>query len=93
MAALFRMVLFVLFFEVLFYVLLSIYIRSLQREKLEDIWDDRHPEMSGNNPARREFVRKSMVGFERTLKARLVALVFVVPTLAVIGIVVWVNWQ
>ncbi|RJL20886.1 hypothetical protein [Paracoccus siganidrum] len=93
MAALFRLIVLVLLLEVMFFLLLRIYIRSLRREKLEDIWDDRHPEMAGNNPARREFVRKSMVGFEKSLKSRLIWLVFVIPTAAIMAIVVMVNWQ
>lgn len=93
MAALFRLIVLVLLLEVMFFLLLRIYIRSLRREKLEDIWDERHPEMAGNNPARREFVRKSMVGFEKSLKSRLIWLVFVIPTAAIMAIVVMVNWQ
>lgn len=91
--ALFRLIVLVLLLEAMFYLLLRIYLRSLQREKLEDRWDARHPEMAGNNAARDEFVRKSMVGFDRTLKSRLLWLVFIIPTIAIMGIVYWVNWQ
>lgn len=93
MGALIRLIVFVFLIEAMFYLLLRIYIRSLRREKLEQIWDERHPGLPGNTPARREFVRRSMVGFERTLKSRLLWLVFVVPTLVIIGIVIQVNWQ
>ncbi|MBU3030308.1 hypothetical protein [Paracoccus marinaquae] len=93
MAALFRLIVLVLLLEAMFYLLLRIYIRSLRRERLEEIWDARHPDRAGNNPARDEFVRKSMVGFDRTLKARLLWLVFIIPTLAVMAVVYWVNWQ
>ncbi len=34
-----------------------------------------------------------MVGYDRTLKSRLLWLVFVVPNLVIIGIVIRVNWQ
>ena len=93
MSAFFRLIAIVIALEALFYVLLTIYIRSLQREKLEGIWDDRHPDAAGPNEQRSEFVRKSMVGFERTLKSRLLLLVFVVPTLAIMAIIYYVNWQ
>lgn len=93
MSALFRLVILVFLLEAMFYLLLRIYIRSLRREKLEDAWDARHPEMAGNNPMRAEFVRKSMVGFDRTLKSRLLWLVFIIPTLAIMGIVWWVNMR
>lgn len=88
-----RMIAIVVAIEALFYVLLSIYIRSLRRERLEEIWDDRHPDQAGDSRERREFVRRSMIGFEKTLKARLVALVFVIPTLSIMGIVYYVNMR
>lgn len=93
MAALARLIVFVLLIEVMFYLLLRIYIRSLRRERLEEVWDVRHPDMAGNNEARDEFVRRSMIGFDKTLKSRLLWLVFIIPTLAIMGIVYWVNWQ
>lgn len=93
MVALFRLILFVLIAETVFFLMLRIYFRSLRHERLEDIWDARHPDQAGNNPARREFVRKAMIGFEKTLKVRLLWLVFVLPTLVIIGIAGWVNWR
>jgi len=93
LAAFFRLIVFVLLAEAMFYLLLRIYIRSQRRERLEEIWDRRHPELAGNTRLRDEFVRKSMVGYDRTLKSRLLWLVFVVPNLVIIGIVIRVNWQ
>lgn len=88
-----RLIAIVIAIEALFYVLISIYVRSLQRERLEERWDKRHPDRAGHSPERREFVRKAMVGFDKTLKARLVALVFVLPNIALAAIVYYVNWQ
>lgn len=93
MIALFRLIVLVFLLEAMFYLLLRIYIRSLRRERLERIWDQRHPDRAGNNGARDAFVRKAMVGFEKSLKSRLLWLVFIIPTLAIMGIVYWVNWQ
>jgi hypothetical protein len=93
LAALFRLILFLLIAETAFYLLLRIYLRSLRRERLEETWDSRHPAMPGNTPARRAFVRRSMTGFDKTLKSRLLLLVFVLPNLAIMGIIYWVNWQ
>lgn len=93
MIALFRLIVLVLLLEAMFYLLLRIYIRSLRRERLEQVWAERHPEMVGNHAARAEFVRKAMVGFDKSLKSRLLWLVFILPTLAIMGIVYWVNWQ
>lgn len=88
-----RLIIIVLVVETLFFFLLRIYIRSLRYEKLEEEWDARHPEKAGDSAERDEFVRKSMVGFEKSLKARLTWAVFILPTLAIMGIVYWVNWQ
>ncbi|WP_378942147.1 hypothetical protein [Paracoccus sp. R86501] len=91
--ALIRLWLFMLAVQLLFYVLLRVYVRSEQVERLEDRWDARHPDRAGDSAARRAFIAKAMAGFEKTLKARLTLLVFVLPTLAVLGIVYLVNWH
>ena len=93
MAAFFRLILFLLIAETVFYLLLRVYLRSLRTERLEETWDERHPAMAGNSPARRAFVRRAMTGFDRTLRSRLLLLVFVLPNLAVMGIIYWVNWR
>ncbi|AUH32480.1 hypothetical protein [Paracoccus tegillarcae] len=93
MIALFRLLLLVLLLEVAFYLLIRLYLRSLRREALENEWASRHPDQVGNNPARDEFVRRSMVGFDKSLKGRLLWLVFIIPTATIMGIVYWVNWQ
>lgn len=93
MTALFRLIVLVLLLEAMFYLLLRIYIRSLRREKLEEIWDERHPDLTGNDALRDAFVRKAMVGFDKTLKSRLLWLVFILPTVAMMAVVYWVNWQ
>lgn len=93
MAALFRLALVLLLLEAVFFVLLRLYIRSQRHERLEEIWDRRHPDMAGDSLARREFIRRSMLGFDKSLKSRLIWLVFILPTLAILTIVIIVNWQ
>ena len=93
MFVLLRMMAFLFLIEAFFYLLLSIYLRSTKKEELEKEWDRRHPDRAGDSPERREFARRSMVGFQKTLKARLVGLVFILPTIA-IGVIAWyVNVQ
>lgn len=92
MMALIRLVALIIVIEALFYVLLSIYIRSLRREALEKEWDNRHPEKAGASPERREFVRRTMVGFSKTLRARLIAWVMVLPVVAIVTIIFFVNY-
>lgn len=91
--ALIRLWLFLLAVQTVFYILLRLYIRSSQVERLENRWDARHPDQAGNSAARRAFIAKAMTGFNRTLRARLALLVFVLPTAAVLTIVILVNWQ
>ncbi|MFV0386515.1 hypothetical protein [Paracoccus sp. (in: a-proteobacteria)] len=88
-----RLVVLVLLFETLFFVMLRVYVRSLRRERLEKAWDKRHPDMAGANPLRDRFVRRSMVGYDKSLRLRLLWLVFILPTLAIMGVVYWINWQ
>lgn len=88
-----RMVLFIFVIEVIFYLLLSIYFRSTKRESLEEEWDRRHPDRAGDSRERSAFVRRSMVGFQKSLKIRLLGLIFVLPTIVVMVIVWFVNVQ
>ena len=93
MIAFLRLIGMVLVVELVFYALIWIYIRSLRREELEKEWDRRHPERAGPSPERAEFVRRSMVGFSKTLRARLVGLVLVLPVVAIVVIIVIVNYN
>lgn len=93
MMAFLRLIAMVLVIELIFYVLLGIYLRSTRREELENEWDERHPDRAGDSPERREFVRRSMVGFRKTLRARLAALVLVLPMVAIVVIIVLVNYN
>ncbi|MTH64686.1 hypothetical protein [Paracoccus shanxieyensis] len=93
MMAFLRMIALVIVIELIFYVLLGIYLRSTKREELEKEWDRRHPDYSGDSPARRVFVRRSMLGFNRTLKARLAKLVLILPVVAIVLIVILVNYN
>ncbi|CAM3362950.1 YggT family protein [Paracoccus nototheniae] len=91
--ALIRLWLFLFALQAVFYLLLRVYLRSQQVERVENRWDARHPDQAGNSAARRAFVAKAMTGFNRSLRARLALAVFVLPTLAVLVIVILVNWQ
>ncbi|MDO5658651.1 MAG: hypothetical protein Q4G36_10070 [Paracoccus sp. (in: a-proteobacteria)] len=91
MIALIRLLFFLFAAELVLYFMIQAYLRSRKREQLEGEWDRRHPEKAGPSRERAAFVRRSMQGFERTLKSRLVALVFILPTVAVIAIAIWAN--
>ncbi|MDO5528831.1 MAG: hypothetical protein Q4F71_05460 [Paracoccus sp. (in: a-proteobacteria)] len=91
MIALIRLLFFLLLAELVMYLLIRSYLRSVRREELEKEFDRRHPEIRGPSPERQRFIARSMRGFDRTIRSRLVGLVFVLPTIAVIAIVIAVN--
>ena len=93
MMAFFRLLFFVFLVELLFYALLTVYCRSLRRESLEKHWDRRHPDRAGDGPERRSFIRRSMIGFHKTLRKRLIALVLILPLATMIIIVFYVNYH
>lgn len=88
-----RLVVMIFAVELLFFFLLRLYFRSLRAEHLEELWEQRHPSEAGDTPRRETFVRRAMRGFEHSLKVRLTWAVFIIPTLTVMAIVYWVNWQ
>lgn len=93
MMALLRLAALILAVEAIFYLLLSVYLRSTRTEALEKEWDRRHPEEAGPTEARAAFVRRSMLGYSRTLRARLVWLVMVLPLVAIMAIIFYVNYR
>jgi hypothetical protein len=71
------------------YVLLSIYSRSVERERLEKEWD---AEQGGDeSEARDAYIEAGMKAYEKSLRAKLIWLVYVVPTLAVLVLIYLTN--
>lgn len=71
------------------YVLLSIYSRSVERERLEKEWD---AERSGDDPDGRDtYIEAGMKTYEKSLRAKLIWLVYVIPTLAVLVLIYLTN--
>ncbi|MRX50229.1 hypothetical protein GI374_07170 [Paracoccus sp. S-4012] len=89
MMAMLRLAAILLVIQGVSYLSLTIYLRSLERERLEGVWERDNP--GGARAARAAFVGRRMQGFHRTLRARLVALVLVLPFVAVMLIVYLVN--
>jgi len=67
------------------YFLLSIYSRSLRREKLENKWDE--DIKSGDRDA---YIKAGMIEYESSLRKKLIVLVFVVPVI-VVGAMLYVT--
>ena len=75
-----------------FYWLVSVYSRSLRREKLENRWDaERH---EGAGEAEREaYIEAGMRDYEHSLRRKLILLIYVVPIVVVAVIIYVVNTQ
>ncbi|MCV2871843.1 hypothetical protein OEZ71_05995 [Defluviimonas sp. WL0050] len=71
------------------YVLLSIYSRSVERERLEKEWDAERG--GGESDARDAYIEAGMKTYEKSLRAKLIWLVYVVPTLAVLVLIYLTN--
>ena len=72
------------------YLCVSLYSRSVRREKLEDEWDENPPE--GATPdARAQFITDGMAAYRNGLRVKLIALVYVVPTIVVVAILFIIN--
>jgi hypothetical protein len=75
------------------YFLVSVYSRSVRREKLEKHWDG-DPANEGKPGAERSaFIAEGMQHYEHGLRKRLIWLVYVIPMVAVAVIIYFVNVQ
>ena len=71
------------------YVLLSVYSRSVERERLEKEWDA--DAETGDEPAARDaYIETGMREYERSLRRKLIWLVYVIPTVIVL-LLVYLN--
>jgi hypothetical protein len=69
------------------YLSVSIYARSVHKERLEDEFDADNPD--GLPDARDLFVANGMQAYNASIKPKLIGLVFVVPTV-VIGTIIYI---
>ncbi len=75
------------------YILVSIYSRSVRREKLEKAWDT-DPAREGAATADRDaYIKAGMTAYEKGLRKRLIWLVYVIPMAVVMTTVYLVNYQ
>ena len=70
------------------YVLVSIYSRSIRREKLE-----RHFDAGGVEGDRNDYITKGMDAYEHGLRKRLIWLVIILPLAAMAVTTYVVNWN
>ncbi|MBB5722638.1 hypothetical protein FHS72_002264 [Loktanella ponticola] len=69
------------------YLSISVYSRSVRREKLEEQYD----ENPIANMTRREFVENGVKSYNNSFRPKLIALVFVIPPAIVAAIIYVIN--
>lgn len=74
------------------YVALSIFSRSLRREKLENDWAEANPG-DKDMEARAAFVEAGIKVYNQGIRPKLVLLVYVVPTVVIATTLIVVNWN
>lgn len=73
------------------YFALSIYSRSVERERLEKEWDAKNGEGVEDNPARDAYIEAGMRDYEGSLRRKLIWLVYVIPTILVAVLIYLTN--
>jgi hypothetical protein len=69
------------------YICVTLYSRSVRREKLEDSWDQEPVE----GTTREAYITDGMAEYESGLRKKLILLVFVIPPLVVGTIIYFIN--
>ncbi|MBS8227618.1 hypothetical protein [Vannielia litorea] len=72
------------------YFCISIYSRSVRREKLEDAWAEDHPD-GGDPAARSAYIEGGMQAYHSGLRKKLILLVYVIPVIVVVAILWFTN--
>ncbi len=88
--ALIRLIIFGFVLMSIAYVAISIYSRSVRREKLEKHWAEDHPG-DDENPERDAYIEQGMKDYHHGLRRRLILLVYILPTIAVAVILYLTN--
>ncbi len=74
------------------YFAISIFSRSIRREKLEKEWDANPPE-GGDAAARDVYIEEGMIEYEGGFRKKLIVLVYVIPPIFVAVILYLTNTQ
>jgi hypothetical protein len=74
------------------YFLTAIYSRSVRREKLEKSWDTDPAREEAPKSDREAYIAAGMTQYETGLKKRLLWLIYILPTVAFVATIYYVNW-
>ncbi|WP_417726513.1 hypothetical protein [Roseovarius sp.] len=88
MLALMRLLIFGLIALTLLYLAISRYSRSVRRQKMARDWEE-----AGRPGDRNTYIETGMVQYERSLRKRLIWLVYIVPVTTVVVIIYVTNFR
>ena len=74
------------------YISVSLYSRSVRRERLERRWTERHGD-NGPIEDRAEFIHRGLRRYDRSVRRKLILLVYVIPVIGVATIIYVVNFM
>lgn len=77
----------------LLYVLVSLYSRSVRREKLEHRAEDEIAAGTLAESDRDAYIRDGMAQYERSLRRKLIWGVIIIPVIAIVGLVYVMNFM
>lgn len=72
------------------YLSVSVYSRSVRRERLEDQFDEDHPD-GGEPGARDAYVETGIAEYNKSIRPKLIGLVYVIPIIVISVIVYVIN--
>ena len=75
------------------YLLVSVYSRSVRREKLEDAWDTDPAREGAAKVERDAYIEAGMEAYRHGLRRKLIWLVYIIPMAVVLATVYAVNYQ
>jgi hypothetical protein len=85
-----RLILFGFVLLTIIYVAVSLYSRSVRREKLEKQWAEDHPD-TGESAERSAYIEEGMAAYHRGLRRKLILLIYIIPLIAFIAISLVIN--
>ena len=77
----------------LVYLLVSVYSRSVRREKLEKGFDTDPANEGAPEAARMAYIEEGMAQYEKGLRKKLIWLVFVIPMIVIAVTIYFINVQ
>lgn len=75
------------------YIMVSIYSRSVRREKLENAWDSDPAREGAAQSERDAYIEAGMEAYRHGLRRKLIWLVYIIPMAVVLTTVYYVNHQ